>query len=710
MSLKDKLRNIDRFVIYPTLGISRVGNSDEWFFAPEIPGRRADPRVPLNTDSTDSHASYKDSAGAIKRQAARFRVYGLDDEGKVVAEINSELEAEGVTVNLNWKVHLANRKAAWYEYINPLDLNELSEKNGTKKLALPPRHRNISFGGVPYGVAPDQKKLVIDARVKSISGNDQSSAPLDEGQIMGRNVYLGELKTDDKGRLIVLGGKGKATSLVPNNPIHHFANNEGWYDDTSDGTVRVEVKLEWDIDGVKNVYIEEAEPAFVAVVPPNYGQGLYGTVTMYDVVQNVYYQDKGLTELDQPSFKEHIWPIFQSLTDAQWVSFGSYMLFGEGSPCNFCDPDVFKKISLKSDKISSESDKDFKKKLFSWFRNPSQADFTPTQIPSNYGDALRDFSEQPNENLWVTETQYGWLKEWSKDNFIEDMDQLPEQGSPLPGRAEADPLQEGPLQEGIELNQQPHALTKAALEECLGGPFRPGIEISWPLRVPQMWKSPQGEASPFRLNIIDKCEKVEDSYGPVLYPDVAMSECGPVHKSGPGTLTRWMGVPWQADAASCLGGLDDSNYLPLPMLWSPRAPQEVLSEQSIETLEYTKNSAQQKNKAFNYRQFWLRDLNNTDTLRRINDMAQEWADLGIIAPQSVASDSQIPEVVWSEQQRGKQFSEWDPTYLQLQVAEGRLTADEAKDINNITMEEYAEQLQSTDNVGRPHKIYSALEK
>src|ERR1051325_4316727 len=59
------LAAIERVVIHPAIGIARVGNSpDEWFLGPEVPGPHPIPR-----------GGFKDSAGRIKRQAARFRLY-----------------------------------------------------------------------------------------------------------------------------------------------------------------------------------------------------------------------------------------------------------------------------------------------------------------------------------------------------------------------------------------------------------------------------------------------------------------------------------------------------------------------------------------------------------------------------------------------------------------------------------------------------------
>ncbi|MBP9180836.1 MAG: LodA/GoxA family CTQ-dependent oxidase, partial [Bacteroidia bacterium] len=57
---------ITRVEIYPPLGIARVGNSPEaYFFGPEIPGVREEDK-----------GNYRDEKGRIKRQAARFRLFG----------------------------------------------------------------------------------------------------------------------------------------------------------------------------------------------------------------------------------------------------------------------------------------------------------------------------------------------------------------------------------------------------------------------------------------------------------------------------------------------------------------------------------------------------------------------------------------------------------------------------------------------------------
>src|SRR3954452_16204206 len=73
------LSDIERVIIHPAIGIARVGNSpDEWFIGPEAPGPHPVPA-----------GGFKDAAGRIKRQAARFRLYGLDRDGHVEAEVTA---------------------------------------------------------------------------------------------------------------------------------------------------------------------------------------------------------------------------------------------------------------------------------------------------------------------------------------------------------------------------------------------------------------------------------------------------------------------------------------------------------------------------------------------------------------------------------------------------------------------------------------------
>jgi hypothetical protein len=172
------MNEIVRCVIHPGVGIARLGNSPgAYFIGPEAPGELPHPE-----------GGFKDSAGRIKRQAARFRVYGLDKAGAVVREITAD--AGKVT----WRVHLANRKAAWYQFLNAMDLGSKYAKTAAR--------RNSTITGSA------RRQLIIDPGPRSITGRSAkgSTYRFDSGTFMGTKVPLGELRTDDQGRLLVLGG------------------------------------------------------------------------------------------------------------------------------------------------------------------------------------------------------------------------------------------------------------------------------------------------------------------------------------------------------------------------------------------------------------------------------------------------------------------------------------------------------------------------
>ncbi|MFD5753113.1 LodA/GoxA family CTQ-dependent oxidase [Streptomyces sp. NPDC127033] len=91
-------QNITQVKIHPAIGVARVGNSaTEFFVGPESPDRL--PGQP---------GFYKDAAGAIKRQAARFRGYGYNGAGEVVREL--KLNEGGVE-----RISVGSRPAAPFD-------------------------------------------------------------------------------------------------------------------------------------------------------------------------------------------------------------------------------------------------------------------------------------------------------------------------------------------------------------------------------------------------------------------------------------------------------------------------------------------------------------------------------------------------------------------------------------------------------------------
>jgi len=597
---------IVRYAIHPAIGVARVGNSPDGFFiGPQAPGEVPPP-------------PYKDASGAVKRQVARFRIYGFNSRGRAVREITP------ADADIEWRVHLANRKAAWYQFDNAMDLGEHAQ-------ASLPRNNQVT--------GADRRALVIDPGRRTISGPEKSGADyvFDSGEFQGEQVYLGELQTDAQGRLLVFGGRGhSAPAGTPFSPATTFANNDGWHDDTSDGTVRATLRIAGQTS--------EAEPAVVAVTPPNFGQGLRSVVTMYDVALDLAVRELGLSVPDEVEFWRDIFPILDRLAQSQWINEGIYFLFGANSPSDLTAANVLAILADPSPLAAAQ-----REALFRWFRDPDATRAEPIDIPPFYGDGFGDFTELPIDGLAVTRTQYAQLQRWAKGEFTTNAAGLPVQ----------------PAFEQLAIEDQPHALDRAALENCLGGPFHPGIELTWVMRRASMW------AAPFRLNVLPEEQPVVDDYGPILRPEACLGPEGPLNATGPGSLTRWMGVPWQTDEASCLSGYDTSTYLPLPTFWAARVPNHVLSEQAYQRAIDERLPPAQRLKHFDYRQFWLRDL-GVSYQARINDMVAKWHELGIVAAQAGPPDwasVNMPATVWVETERSPTFSSGDPTWHQVLVAE-----------------------------------------
>lgn len=601
-------QEICHVAIYPPIGIARIGNSPEHFLAAEQPGISIVP-----------NGGFKDNQGRIKKEVARFRIYAFNHSGEVIQEITAN------EANIEWRAEVANLKPAWYEFNNALDLG--------KKYAIPSIRRNSEVAG-GY-----REQLAIKPSPKSIAGiNVKDNAHnFDDGKFYGTNVNLGHIQTDSAGRLLFFAGDGDAKSH-DNMPITTFANNSGWHDDTCDGVIRATIAI--------NGKTFEAKPAMIAVTPPNFGQGLYGVVTMNDVVQNLF-----ITEMDYPNpsangveFWRDIYPIFERMTNTQWVNEGFYQLFGKNSPSDFTNPAI---VAVLKNPV--ELDKGHRERIFEWFRDPESTVPAPAKVPPFYGDGFGDYSNIALDNLPITATQYARLLKWKDGDFV------------------TGEIQNVQSFESLSPSAQIHALNQAGLDDCLGGPFHPGIELTWTMRVKSMWKSP------YRLNVVAEGEEIQLDFGAILTPEIALSANGPCSLNGPGSLTRWMGVPWQTDEASCLSGYTVSTYLPLPSFWAARVPNQVFAEDGYLRIQAGNVNIAQRLKHLDYRQDWLRDI-EADHLQRLENMVTEWHQLGIVTKQdkpiSNNEEGYLPEESWVEMGRNFDEGEIDQTFAQVLYAEG----------------------------------------
>ncbi|MGH9799027.1 MAG: LodA/GoxA family CTQ-dependent oxidase [Blastocatellia bacterium] len=573
---------IVRCVIHPGIGIARVGNSPtEYFIGAETP---SEPPMPPD-------GLFKDAEGRIKRQVAKFRIYGLDSDGKVVQQLTAD------NAEITWTAHLANKKAVWYDFESSLDIPN----------AEPTTLRNAKYAG-------NRLDLVIDPGPRSVAGKN-AQAEFDTGKFLGTTVPLGEIRTDDAGNLLVFGGFGASASPT-DKPITGF-NNIEWYDDVSDGSVSAEVK----IDG-RSIPVT---PAWVIVAPPDYAPGIKSIITMYDIAYQVAVQQQWITPPAQLSFTENIYPIFERFTNLQWVNNGFYLDFGWGSPGDFLSPENLSRLAS-----NSPEQQPFREKIFKAFRNPDYAQTQPDALPPFYGDGVADIPLDGNPRNWlaVTQLQYDWLGRWAAGDFLPGFD---------PKLVEPRKLEDLPLAD------QPRALDKAALDFCLGGAFHPGCEATWPMRHASLY------AAPFRIKPLPAGHPEQD-YGPVLTPAVAVSPDGPIGGSSPGDITRWMVLPWQVDTASCGAGYQPDINPFFPTFWPARVPNQVLPEKHYQQALNTESSQTQRLKQFSLRLDWLRDLvTQRGQFDRINQFLTDWSKVGIVTRREVEpGNSLLPPVVHVE--------------------------------------------------------------
>jgi L-lysine epsilon oxidase-like protein/heme oxygenase-like protein len=656
--------------IHPGLGIARLGDSpEEFFIGPESPGHMPHPA-----------GGFKDKQGHIKRQAARFRIYGYNAQGEAIAELTA------ADADIQWTVQLANKKASFDMFLgrywdiqfpdvkkyadehnhgNPPQRNqEISDQALRQRLLeIRPEPRTIaganesgekyrmigSFGPLPYTVVTADNK---DALAGSRSGFmnvpfiDPTQTDLtktfvqtakkyhwDPGVLQSpvaetpaADVYLGELRTDPQGRLLVLGGRGESRSLAPDNPVgflngdFYFGSNDYWHDDTSDGSVNASVMLK---GGRK---LEVRESAWVLVAPPKFAPHLEPLTTLWDVSEWVAAKKGERPARKEVSFLEDVYPLLRRLNEYQWVNqfalqqHGSGMVFdplseGPGSA------NLFPQLHAKDDPTGAN--RAMRMHVFSRMRKPLEVlqaehpglglsqllesqwaneNSGMAKMPQMWGDggdgldpvghpAANPTSEtNPGGGIpggtyvtWcaLTPRQYEALKLWAEGHFVDDW---PAGRSPLnPPTA--------PVTKSLPVKAQPASLDRAALDPCIGAPFYPGIEITYICENPKLWAEP----------------------GRLQWRDLQ-----------PGDITRHMALPWQADFSEC-------NH----RWWPAARPDDIVTQKAYDDVVKYYDAAADGTlqSALAARVLWARGIPQ-DSPNLDNGMVAHWAEFGFIVPAS----------------------------------------------------------------------------
>jgi hypothetical protein len=290
------------YKIHPGIGIARLGNSEtEFYIAPETPAglpqacdAQGNPRYQADGVTPVLVTNFRDAEGRIKRQAARFQVFVYDDEhpeGRPL-KIGDRIEGggnAGTLIDIEWQVYVANKKACWYEF-------DTTQGEHGYPDGYPRRNASVT----------DRSRLIIDPGPRTVNHTTKRRAAFDRS---GEGNYattfppadlapfpidtLGDMVADDSGRLLVLGGHGRAGSELsgPGEPhISNYANNDGWYDDTSDGPVMARLKMY--AENVTSVrYVDVEYPAWVVAAYPRYVPVVLDMVTMDEVLYDLFVRE-----------------------------------------------------------------------------------------------------------------------------------------------------------------------------------------------------------------------------------------------------------------------------------------------------------------------------------------------------------------------------------------------------------------------------------
>lgn len=584
------------FKIHPSIGIARLGDSPtEFYLCPDEAGVlpiecTPDGKPVVGPDGQEQRiTNFKDAQNRIKRQAARFRLYVYDDKAPRGRELQLGEEITftnrksgqvivGTVLDVIWTVHLANKKAIWYEF------KETSGEHGYGK-KHPLRNADITDDTVRQGliIDPGPQSLNTDpkkvqsaefARGQNPSGPQTFPPPLQPNSI----DTLGGMKVYAQGkssRLIVLGGFGNSGSCrqgLGEPSIQTYANNDGWFDDTSDGPVTAQIKYKpKTVDGRTPIQpgptlVNVEDAAWCIVGYPRYAPEIVDIITMDDLVFDVAVRQFGFrpeifgngqppppatdaaalqtwrntatwNQSFRPYFWRDIWPILSRPQYYNYITDPGQMFGGDphnatpGSNGNL-DPEQLSVPPPATNPPDPDTIRRAGQRAFIYgiLRKPGQEnDF---KVPNPRSQTLQFIGmpylcgDNPLSNtaaskfLRLTDTQLFLMKQWADGKFINERD------------------------EKIDVSLPPgEALDRGALATMLGGAFCPGAEACWIMRNPAIY------AQAYRLNLSADYKPHAASQN---FVPGSLSLTGNLSTGlEPGDITKYSALPWQADFNEC---------------------------------------------------------------------------------------------------------------------------------------------------------------
>lgn len=609
----------EKYVIHPAIGVARVGNAGnntpdcttshppndhDFFLAPnEIGG------LPIEPNERGAITDFKNTCGLIKRQGQKFCIYQYDDvtgtSKKLVLQgtiKNNENEME--VASIKWTVSLANKKSVWYNYSELEGNLLLGENNSYLRQNVTKRSPDES----------EREKLIINPGPKEIAGSNEwveisgGSFPrpadfpeMAQNPIQGKLfTKLGDLKTDDQGNLIVLGGHGDSWGLID---LEGYGGGDYWFDDTSDGPITCEITLLQNSGSITN---EHTAKAWVIVGPPDFAPEIVNISswddTAFDVavrelnlVPEMYNRDQwpnndGWNPGCVVSYERDILPIIQRMSGYHWVANVQSMMAFSSNIFDFSDP--------------SDENQEKRREYFSYFRKPETKTVLETP-PVNSAPSVQTtlFSNESEEFIYtgiplmplnsgsnsvsntsikkflaLTETQYFLLEQWSKGFFT----------SSNPKSVLQLTVSQYPL-----IDQD-----RSSIGNVVGLPQCPGIEVTWTTQNKNIYMIENVVTKRNGGQEINPLSQIQINHSPPgrLFEDPMRDETEDDNKScEPGDLTKRMAVPWQADFYNCsiqLVNYTDPNVNKVPDVdeqlvpkpptyynywWPPQAPWHVIN-------------------------------------------------------------------------------------------------------------------------------------
>jgi hypothetical protein len=317
-------------------------------------------------------------------------------------------------------------------------------------------------------------------------------------------------------------------------------NNDGWFDDICDGPISATVKLHGSEDPPVS-----ADEAWVIVAPPDFAPAISSVVTLYDLMFDIavrtgkiprddghYASGHGLARLVslaeawrrdnklsdyRPSYTLDILPILSRAVSMRWVHDPGYSSFHEWIKVGYLDT------------LGDPDERaDVRRGLFDWLRDPNKKDeVRPWLMPRTFAD---DYAVEPRKGtryLSLTPTQFALMQRWA-DGAFEASEKVPE----TPRAPEITP-------EGLD---------RAALENCSGGGFCPGMEVGWLVTKPEAY------SEAFRIKRGAKVDSLT---------------------VGPGFFSQQIALPWHADFWECQKEEDTEAAGVFQAWWPANRPDDV---------------------------------------------------------------------------------------------------------------------------------------